>query len=501
MKATIENTLNAEIEDQLRIFRRGIPFVTIVKPASIGEGIKKLSEDEKEFFANLYDRKKVELDVVKFVPASGAATRMFKFLHQFLSDFNPLEDDIDDFLKDPKHAALKEFFESRKDFAFHDLILEQLVAKNPDYQSFSKAERYYLFVEEMLSESGLNFGDTPKGLVPFHSCSEDYRTAFGEQLYESVHYAAVDGKAKVHFTVSPQHKEKFKNRFDQIERRLEDITGVAFDISYSFQKKETDTIAVTLDNEPFRDQQGELLFRPAGHGALLENLNEIDADVIFIKNIDNVIHRNSVEEIGFYKRVLAGKLVHVRDKIHSLLEQLTTREVSSELIDNARDFLQNELVLELAPVSKEEIIEILNRPIRVCGVVENTGAPGGGPFLVRHSSGRISPQIVEMSQIDLSDESQKDLVSQATHFNPVDLVCSVRDFHGKKFDLRAFSDSDTGFISEKSHQGAAIKALERPGLWNGAMAFWNTIFVEVPLITFNPVKTVNDLLNNAHRGL
>ena len=351
----------------------------------------------------------------------------------------------------------------------------------------------------MLEESGLNLNETPKGLVPFHKYGENYVTAFGEQLYEAAFYAASKGIAKLHFTVSEEHVEKFKKRFAEIRENVENKTKVKFNVSYSFQKKETDTVAATLENKAFLDENGELVFRPSGHGALLENLNDVDADIIFIKNIDNVVSENYVETIAFQKKVLAGKLISLQQKIFGFVEKLHSKNISEEILKEAEAFISEALFIKNIPINKEAILKILERPIRVCGVVENTGAPGGGPFLTKDKHGNESYQIVEMSQIDKNNPQQMAIAETATHFNPVDLVCGVRNYKGEKFDLLQFSDPDAGFISNKSHNGKAIKALELPGLWNGAMANWNTVFVEVPLITFNPVKTVNDLLNEVHQ--
>ena len=303
----------------------------------------------------------------------------------------------------------------------------------------------------------------------------------------------------MHFTVSEEHQEKFKSRYNEIQDSIEAKTGVKFNISYSFQKNETDTVAVTPENELFLDENGNIVFRPSGHGALLENLNDIDADIIFIKNIDNVVSENYVETIAFQKKVLAGKLISLQHKIYSYVEKLQSETILDETLQEISQFISEELKVSIISVDKETLLNILERPLRVCGVVENTGAPGGGPFLIKDRHGNQSYQIVEMSQIDINNPQQKALVDKATHFNPVDLVCGVRDYKGKKYDLLKYSDPDTCFISSKSHQGKPIKALELPGLWNGAMANWNTVFVEVPLITFNPVKTVNDLLNEAHQ--
>ncbi len=489
----------AKLVKQLQIFEEGIPFANIVEPASADNGIKVLSEKEQQHFANLFESEKDKLDLLKFVPASGAATRMFKFLHQFLENFNFENDDIAALLQKEENQNLRIFFNAIEKFAFSALVSEKLGKKYSDYDNFEKGKKYYFFVKEMLEETGLNFSNTPKGLVPFHKYGENYVTAFGEQLYEAAFYATTNGVANLHFTVSEGHEKKFKKRFDEVKHIVEKKTGVRFNISYSFQKKETDTIAVTPKNDLFFGENGDLLFRPSGHGALLENLNDVDADIIFIKNIDNVVSENYMEIIAFQKKVLAGKLIFLQTKIFEFIKKLQSENPSDEVLKNASEFISEELKIHNNPVEKETLLNILERPIRVCGVVENTGAPGGGPFLLKDKNGNLSYQIVEMSQIDTNNPQQKALVDKATHFNPVDLVCGVRNYKGEKFNLLDFSDPDAGFISNKSYQGKPIKALELPGLWNGAMANWNTVFVEVPLITFNPVKTVNDLLNEVHQ--
>jgi len=489
----------AKIKNQLEIFKNGIPFAQVVEPASADKGIEVFSEKERQHFATIFETEKDKLDLLKFVPASGAATRMFKFLHQFLEYYYFEENDIDKFLQKEENKNLKIFFDSIDQFAFSTLVKEKLNEKYADFENFEKGKKYYFFVKEMLEENGLNFSNTPKGLVPFHKYPEKYVTAFGEQLYEAAFYAATNGKANLHFTVSAEHEEKFKKRYEEIQETVENMTGVTFDISYSYQKNETDTIAATPENEPFLDENGDLVFRPSGHGALLENLNDVDADVIFIKNIDNVVSENYVETIAFHKKVLAGILVSLQEKIFEFVKEIHSGNPSEEILKNASEFISAELKIQNIPAEKETVLNILERPIRVCGVVENTGAPGGGPFLIKNKDGNLSYQIVEMSQIDLNNKEQKQLVEKATHFNPVDLVCGVRNYKGEKYNLLEFSDPDAGFISQKSYQGKPIKALELPGLWNGAMANWNTVFVEVPLITFNPVKTVNDLLNEVHQ--
>ena len=488
-----------EISRQLLIFKNGIPYANVVEAAGADNGIQILSENEQQEFADLFENRKNEIDVLKFVPASGAATRMFKFLHRFLEKFNSEKDHIDEFLEKEENRNLKTFLNSLEHFAFSDLVYTKLENDVPDFKNLSKGEKYFQFVKEMFDERGLDFSNTPKGLVPFHKYSGEHKTAFDEQLYEAAFYASSNGLAKLHFTVSDAHESKFQQRFEEVKDSLERETDIRYHISYSFQKKQTDTIAATLNNDPFFDENGDLVFRPSGHGALLENLNEVDADIIFIKNIDNVVSEDHVEIIAFHKKVLAGKLLSLQEKIFGFIKQLHTKNPSAEILKTASEFISQELKIQNISEDKTLLLEVLERPIRVCGVVVNTGAPGGGPFLIKDKDGNSSYQIVEMSQIDLNNPKQKDLVDKATHFNPVDLVCGVRNYKGEKFNLLQFSDADSGFISEKSYQGKTLKALERPGLWNGAMANWNTVFVEVPLITFNPVKTVNDLLNDTHQ--
>lgn len=487
------------IKKQLETFTSGIPFANVVTAASIGNGIEVISGENHQKLVDHFESRKDTLDLVKFVPASGAATRMFKFLHQFLIDFNPEEQNLRTFLKEGNHGELEIFLKSLKEFAFVSAVRKEIRKNFPSYKHGTKGLRAYLFVSSMLKEKGLNFGNLPKGLVPFHKYAKYATTAFEEQLYEAAFYATSGDEAYLHFTFSKEHLPYFKAKFENVKKRVSKKTKTNFNISYSFQKRETDTIAVTEYDEPVRNEKGALVFRPSGHGALLENLNEVDADVVFIKNIDNVVTEEFVEKIAFSKKMLAGKLLHIQSKIFRFLEVFSKDEYNLESLKEVKSFLWNELNIKNTPESVSGIIDLLNRPTRVCGVVRNTGAPGGGPFWVKDKDGETSLQIVEMTQIDLKDQHQQTIVNEATHFNPVDIVCGLRDFKGKKFDLNNYSDPNSGFISSKSLNGESIKALELPGLWNGGMANWNTAFVEVPLSTFNPVKTVNDLLSREHR--
>jgi hypothetical protein len=488
-----------KIHRQLEAFARGIPFVKVVTAASIGNGIEVIKDKDRQKLIDIFEKAKDGLDLVKFVPASGAATRMFSFLHSFLETFNPEEKILKTYLKETDNSELTTFLSSLKEFAFVSSLRKKIRKNYPEYRHGSKGVRAYLFVSLMLNEKGLNFANLPKGLIPFHKYSKYSTTAFEEQLYEAAFYTASEGEVFLHFTFSEKHLPYFKEEFEDVKNRVSKKTKTNFNISYSFQKDETDTIAVNLDNKPFRDGEGNIIFRPSGHGALLENLNDVDADIIFIKNIDNVVTEELAEETAIYKKMLAGKLLWLQKKVFNYLELLLSDSFNGETLKDIKSFLWNELNIKNSPDGIDGIIRLLNRPIRVCGVVRNTGAPGGGPFWVENKTGDSTLQIVEVSQIDLDNPRQQSIVNEATHFNPVDIVCGVRDYTGKKFNLLEFSDLDSGFISIKTENGEPVKALELPGLWNGGMAYWNTVFVEVPLITFNPVKTINDLLTKEHR--
>jgi hypothetical protein len=340
----------------------------------------------------------------------------------------------------------------------------------------------------------------------FHSYPEGNRTPAGEHLTEGTYYAKdQNGNVNVHFTVSEEHKPLFKALIAARQSAYGQKLGAKFHTSFSVQKPSTDTIAVDMNNQPFREDDGTLLFRPGGHGALIENLNDIDSDVIFIKNIDNVVPDRLKEGEAHYKNLLAGVLAEMQQRAFYYLEKLDSENVTSEDLTKMLAFTENELCISHSETfsSDDELKTYLrtklNRPFRVCGMVKNVGEPGGGPFIVKNPDGTTSPQILESSQIDTNDEKAMNAFKNGSHFNPVDLVCGVKNYKGEKFDLTKFIDKNTGFISCKSKGGKALKALELPGLWNGAMSDWNTIFVEVPVSTFNPVKTVNDLLRAEHR--
>ena len=487
-----------QIETQLNEFKTGFPFLKLEAAASIGHGIMTLSEDEcNGYEKNWADYKNKGKNIVKFVPASGAASRMFKNMFAFLNaDYDTPTTDFE-----------KEFFHGIRNFAFYDK-LNETCKKNEgkDIDELTESGRYKAVVANMLENSGMNYGQLPKGLLLFHKYPEEARTPIEEHLVESALYASSNGEAHIHFTVSHEHLELFKQKVAEKKPIYESKFGITFDVTFSEQKPSTDTIAANPDNTPFRNEDGSLLFRPGGHGALIENLNDIDADVIFVKNIDNVVPDRLKADTVRYKQVIAGVLVCLQQKIFDYLRLLDSGKYSHGQLEEMIKFVQNDLCCRKTDIKHLEDAELviylkekLNRPTRVCGVVKNVGEPGGGPFLTYNQDGTISLQILESSQIDKSNKEYMEMFANGTHFNPVDLVCAVKDYNGKPFNLPDYVDKTTGFISSKSKNGKELKALELPGLWNGAMSNWNTVFVEVPLSTFNPVKTVNDLLREQHQ--
>jgi len=488
-----------QVQRDLERFEKGIPFTDLMSAATIHNGIHKLNSTQEWQCAELYEKKRDKLSIVKFVPASGAATRMFQHLHHFADTYNPEEQKLNEYLAENDTQLLEEFLNGLQHFAFTKNLRKKIRKLYPDYKFYKKGKRIHLLVKTLLEDEGLGYSNLPKGLIPFHKYKKNSATAFEEHLLESGYYAATQGQCYLHFTFTESYVEHFKKEFKNVKNRVERKTKCNFNISYSFQKQSTDTIAVMLNNRPFRDEQKNLHFRPAGHGALLENLNEVEADLIFIKNIDNVVTEEQVETIALYKKILTGKLLEVQQSVFKLLKALDKEPESESVLKDIRGFLAAELQMKNLPNNFDEARQLLDRPIRVCGMVKNTGAPGGGPFWVKGKDGSISLQIVELSQVNTEDAHQMNIVSEATHFNPVDLVCGVKNYEGEKFDLTQYVNPDSGFISQKSHQGKTIKALELPGLWNGSMAHWMTLFVEVPLQTFNPVKTVNDLLKDSHQ--
>ncbi len=458
------------VEQQIENFRRGFPSLPVVRAAAPNDGIQTLDEAAADSAADRYDKAVTGLSVVKFVPASGAATRMFKELFEFIND-------------DKRGKGIDTLLDNIKKFAFWP-ELKTILSEDADDKAIVRA----------IVKEGLAYGSKPKGLVTFHAYPEGARKAVEEHLVEGAAYATANGTARIHFTVSPEHLAGFETLLSEKVPVYEERFGIRYDISFSTQKPSTDTIAVNPDNTPFRQEDGRLLFRPAGHGALIENLSEIDADIIFVKNIDNVTTDALRGDTIRYKKVLAGVLLGLQAQVFDHLRALESGNADLQTI---AAFIEQQLCVKLPEQYDATLLQaILDRPIRVCGMVRNEGEPGGGPFWVTNTDGTTSLQIAESSQIAPADLP---LMQAATHFNPVDLVCGVHRVNGERFDLRNYVDPTTGFISSKSSGGRELRAQELPGLWNGAMARWNTIFVDVPISTFSPVKVVQDLLRPQHQ--
>lgn len=491
---------------QFEQYVQGVPHTVLERPAHVGDGIDSYSEDQMRQFAEVFDAQKDEFLLTKFVPASGAATRMFKFLLAFLNDFNPQTDTINGYINKTDAAALTTFLTGKEKFPFYTRVRALLKTQLTAEEMRQSDTFNYHFIRLLTQPDGLDYANKPKGVLEFHRYRDRVATAVEEQLCEAALYAASNGKARIHFTVSPAHRNLFEQCVSEVRPSVEQQTGVHIKVDYSYQDPATDTLAVNPNNSPFRDGSGKVLFRPGGHGSLIRNLNALDADLAFIKNIDNVI-QNNVETIALYKKGLAGLLLDVQQKTFSLLRQLDENPSDRTLIEPCKTLLEASLNTPLsedfelfsAENKLQHLKKLLNRPMRVCGMVKNEGEPGGGPFWVLDRKGNTTLQIVEGSQIGSKNKEQQELFKKSTHFNPVDLVCSLKDYRGQRFDLTQFVDYKTGFIVHKTNEGRHLKSYEHPGLWNGAMAKWLTIFVEVPLLTFNPVKTVNDLLKPAHQ--
>ncbi|MDR0864006.1 MAG: DUF4301 family protein [Candidatus Symbiothrix sp.] len=487
-----------QIDEQLDYFKKGFPFLPVIASASIEKGIKRIAEDEQAiyldaWFAYLEQNK----EIVKFVPASGAASRMFKDLFEFLSSDRTF----------PETSFEKTFFDKIHDFAFYETLDKYCISnEGKSADQLIASGSYKSVVENLLSAKGLNYGQLPKGLILFHSYPEGPRTAMEEHLVEGALYACNQSRqVNVHFTVSPEHRALFEALTLEKMPEYAQKFGVVYQVDFSEQKSSTDTLAADSENQPFREN-GKLVFRPGGHGALIENLNDIAADVVFIKNIDNVVPDSFKAVTVRYKQLIAGVLVNYQQQLFEYLHLIDSGKYTQEQLLEMLYFLQDKLCIKNPETKNLEDVELvlyikskLNRPLRVCGMVRNAGEPGGGPFLTVNSDQTVSLQVLESSQIDLKNPEMKALFEQGTHFNPVDLVCALKNYKGEKFDLPQYVDKNTGFISLKSKSGRELKALELPGLWNGAMSDWNTVFVEVPIETFNPVKTVNDLLRPEHQ--
>lgn len=469
-----------EFEAYHHILKTGYPFISLADNCNLFKEIKHFEKGEIETLRNSYKNQK-DLKILKFVPASGAASRMFKDL------FSALETGV-------YSGDVSEFFKSLSGYAFaKELFRVSGVSEKMDYSSEEKKQ----ILQSLLLPEGMNYGNLPKGIIAFHKYNDGHvRTAFEEHFHESAMYARSGDICHLHFTVPADQVDLVKSHLESLCACLGKAYDVKFEIQTSIQKSTTDTPAIYEDNlEWVREDSGKFLFRPAGHGALLENLNDLDADIIFVKNIDNIVPDRLKPITVEYKELLAGVLLKTQDSVFKFLEDIDNGKLDKKLCS---DFVSEWLNFDISNLSEIEIKSLLNRPLRVCGMVKNEGEPGGGPFIVNDENGETSLQIVEGAQIDSQSSVQMEVAKKATHFNPVDLVVGTKDYRGNKFNLIDFRNDNTGMVVLKNYQGRNIKALELPGLWNGSMHFWNTIFVEVPIETFNPVKTVFDLRRDAH---
>lgn len=493
----------ATIAKQFEFLNKGIPTLNLDRPATLHDGISSLTTDEAKYHAAYFDEKKITLKLKKFVPASGAASRMFKFLLEFIAGFDPENESINAYINKNKEKNLALFIFAKDKFPFHEALVNTLQTNYPNFDQLSADQKEVAYIKTMLLHPDFDFSNKPKGILPFHKYPNHVATPIEEHLQECIAYATSNGKSNLHFTVSEEHVSGFQKTVNPLIQQLQIEKGVEINVTYSFQNPATDVVAMDHHNKPFREKDESIVFRPGGHGALIENLNKLNSDLVFIKNIDNVI-QSKINEIALYKKALAGILLQHQETIFKYLKYLEGAQVSNEMLHEIENFASQKLNCSIsegfANFTKNSKIDflfaLLNKPIRVCGMVKNEGEPGGGPFWVKNPNGTLTLQIIEASQIA---ENQIIMTQKATHFNPVDLVCGLKNYQGQTFDLLNFVDENTGFIVEKNKHGKKVKAYELPGLWNGAMAHWISIFVEVPLLTFSPVKTVNDLLKPTHQ--
>lgn len=496
-----------EVNRQVENFRKGFGRIRLLEPATVGNGIVRIPEEEEGRLLDNYAQASAQLDMVKMVPASGSATRMFKELYAFMENYHGTMEEFLQFVQTKGTNTMPYFFEKMDELPFYTRLSAAMWNDGKDIAKMIEKRDYNEILRYVLTDAGLNYGNTPKGLVDFHIYRDFVRTAFDEHIVEGALYAN-DGKtAKLHFTVAEEYMPLFKGRLKKVTKVFEKMFNIKYDVTFSIQKPCTDTVSVDAQGELLRDGDGKIVFRPGGHGALIYNLDELKADIVFIKNIDNVIPDRAKADTVKYKKLLAGLLVELQQKIFGYLALLDKKPTDEELreMDAFLNTIGYKEAEDKSFKDRKEHIKhlqnLLNRPIRVCGMVKNEGEPGGGPFWVKGKDGSARLMIVESAQVDLDDEEQRAVFDASTHFNPVDLVCGVRNYKGKPFDLEKFIDADQGFITEKSYKGKDIRVQELPGLWNGAMANWITVFVEVPLTTFTPVKTVFDLFRFEHRNV
>lgn len=498
-----------QIDKQIENFKKGFEFVNLVEPATLNNGIKSIPAEEEDYLIDLYEKGSQKADVIKMVPASGSATRMFKKLFTFMETYKGGAEEFLKFVQDKSPDSMHEFFLHLNEFPFYTHLKNIMWNNEQDLEKMLGKRMFADILAYILTEKGLNYGNTPKGLVDFHVYRDFVRTPFDEHLVEAALYCKRGREAHLHFTVSEEYVPRFKDRLAKVSKVFEKMFGVKYKVKFSIQKPSTDTVSIDEKGELIRDEAGKILFRPGGHGALIYNVNDIKADIIFIKNIDNVSPDRSKADTVKFKKLLAGTLFEIQSKIFEHLDLLDKRGVTEAQLDATEMFIENNLGYKRAGGLQfkdkkgriKYLRNILDRPIRVCGMVKNEGEPGGGPFWVKKADGSCRLMIIESAQINLKDKEQKKIFEHSTHFNPVDLVCGTKNYKGKRFDLTNFVDPSQGFITTKSYKGKDIRVQELPGLWNGAMAEWITIFVEVPLSTFTPVKTVFDLRRTEHRNV
>jgi hypothetical protein len=502
----------SQVREQIALFQGESLYLRLQRPCHLGDGIKQIPADETAALINLQEESAREGRFIKFVPASGAATRMFQglltlYLNQSPFDPDKIPPDLSE--NHPEIGELAQFLSGIQRFAFFEDLKVSMARDGINITEAIHQKQWWSVLDYLLTSRGLNYLNRPKGLHQFHTYPGHNRTAFEEHLVEATNTICDRaGQCHLHLTISPEHEETFREFFETLRPTYESRYHCRLMVTFSFQNHSTDTLAVDLENRPFRDDSGKLLFRPGGHGALLQNLNDLKGDLIYIKNIDNVLPDPLKKPSIDWKKVLGGYLVRIQEAVYGFLRKLAEGKESAAFFSEVRAFCRDRLWIIEPPglnswSSKEQknwLVNLLNRPIRVCGMVKNAGEPGGGPFWVEGKNGILSMQIVESAQIDAASAEQKALWASSTHFNPVDLVCSVRDYEDRPFDLNRFVDPEAVFIARKSHNGRDFKALELPGLWNGSMAKWISLFIEVPNQTFSPVKTINDLLRPEHQN-
>lgn len=496
------------VDLQLENFKKGFDYVNLSETATIGNGITVVAPEDTIRLIETYEQALPKAEILKMVPASGSATRMFKDLFSFIENYNGSEEEFLEFMQNKESGSMYDFFLKINQLPFYTRLKAVMWNAGKDIEKLIEKRDYIEVLKYILTSKGLNYGNTPKGLVDFHIYRDFVRTAFDEHIVEGALYASNGKTSKIHFTVSEEYVDLFKSRLKKITKVFEKMFNVKYEVTFSIQKESTDTVSIDQAGNILRDSEGKIVFRPGGHGALIYNLDELKADIIFIKNIDNVIPDRAKNDTIRYKKILAGKLLELQKQIFGYLT-LLDKKPTDEQLDEITAFVNRETGYKDIPgitfKDRKERIKhlqnILNRPIRVCGMVKNEGEPGGGPFWVKNADGSSRLMIIESAQTNLKDKEQKKIFEQSTHFNPVDLVCGIMNYKGKKIDLEKFIATDQGFITNKSYKGKDIKVQELPGLWNGAMANWITVFVEVPLTTFTPVKTVFDLFRFEHKNV